>query len=41
MVYFLENIFPKIKNKIKLIKKDLLKEHTNLVYVPKQFRSLI
>jgi len=41
MIYFLENIFPKIKNKIKLIKKDLLKEHTNLVYVPKQFRSLI
>jgi len=41
MVYFLKNILPKIKNKIKLIKKDLQKEHTNLIYVPKKFKSLI
>jgi hypothetical protein len=40
MLYFLKNIFPRIKSKIKLIEKDLKKEHTNFIYFPTEFKFL-
>lgn len=41
MIYFLKNIFPKIKKRMKLIERELEKEHTRLVYIPKGFKFLI